>query len=50
MDCGEKVASVIYTDDGLYIGINILLESFKTHTFYFGALLHFYGINIDFLF
>ena len=50
MDCGEKVASVIYTDDGLYIGMNIRLESFQTPTFYFGALIHFYGMNNDFLF
>ena len=41
MDCGEKVASVIYTDDGLYIGMNIRLESFQTPTFLLWCLITF---------
>ena len=29
MDCGEKVVSVIYTDDGLYLGMSL---QYKQHS------------------
>ena len=46
MDCGEKVVSVIYTDDGLYLGngttttVNIYYEILRNDTTHHWWLVH----------